>query len=89
MLACVLNFMSFMVSSVILRGNALSGREENGHYYFNRPSRQREVSRELWTFNWWHGVTALSGLGVIGVAGLASDGYARFLARRRKAQHAD
>jgi hypothetical protein len=86
-LACLLNFLSFMVSSIVLRGNALSGRVEDGHYYFNRPSRQREVSKELWTFNWWHGVTALSGLGVMGVAGLAADGCGSFLARRRKVQH--
>jgi len=49
-------------------------------------SRQREVSRELWTFNWWHGMTALSGIGVMGVTGLATDAYADYLARRRKDQ---
>jgi hypothetical protein len=81
----VINFVAIGVVSIFLGGSALEGTVENGHYYLNRPGRRHrpEVSAAVWNFSWWQGMTALSGIGVVGAVSVAAAGCSAVLRRQR------
>jgi len=60
----MLNFMAFLVTSVLM-GDALNGQISDGHYYlfnkFHRPT-YVEVSRNVYMYSWWHGVSAFASI---------------------------
>ena len=86
MLLCVVNFLAFAVASLTLHGNGLlEGRVRDGHYYLGKPSHEREVSRAVWTFTWWHGLITLSSLPALAITGFATDAYVKRMDRRRGA----
>jgi len=72
-----LNFMAFLVGTVLL-GDALNGYVDNGHYFlyskFHRPHVYVEVSRALYTYSWWHGLSAFASILIAAVsAAMLSD----------------
>lgn len=85
MLLCVVNFIVFLLASLALHGNGLmEGRMRDGHYYLGKPYREREVSRAVWTFTWWHGVITLASLPALALTGFATEAYAKRVERPKR-----
>src|SRR2546421_697587 len=66
-----------LVGTVLL-GDALNGYVDNGHYFlyskFHRPHVYVEVSRALYTYSWWHGLSAFASILIAAVsAAMLSD----------------
>ena len=53
----VLNFGAFFVVSMCLGGDAINGKEENGHYYLTAHGTQTEVSREVFVYSRYHAIS--------------------------------
>jgi hypothetical protein len=83
-LLAFINFFSFLIVGLCLRGSALEGRVENDRYFVGKRYLNREVSRSVWLFSWWHAVTALGGLGVLGAASLGIEAVSQVRERRAR-----
>jgi hypothetical protein len=51
---CLLNFAAYVITAIILGGDAWNGRIRDGHYYLAWHGRLMEVSRAVFEFSWWH-----------------------------------
>ena len=58
----ILNFLGFIVSSQYLGGDALNGHVQNGHYFLCAHGSCAEVSQTLWTYSYWHALSAKIGI---------------------------
>jgi hypothetical protein len=56
------NFFAFIVGSVYLGGDALSGYVRGGHYFVCAHGSCSEVSRHIWNYSYWHAITAMTGI---------------------------
>lgn len=63
-----INAWSFVIATMIIGGDATSGKCENGRYYVAMKGRRKEVSREVWWYSRIHGASVQVGL----VAGMGS-----------------
>ena len=48
------NFLMFWIGAVLLGGDALNGKVENGHYFLGSHGRFTEVSFDVFTYSQWH-----------------------------------
>jgi hypothetical protein len=55
----IANLAVFMGVADQLGGDALNGRVEAGHYYLGSHGRLTEVSRDVFTYSWWHAVSLM------------------------------
>jgi hypothetical protein len=55
----MLNFWSFLVVALLIGGDALSGKAENGRYYLSSHGRHTEVSRAVWHYSKIHTISVL------------------------------
>jgi hypothetical protein len=65
---------SWMVASAFIGGDAFSGKTEGGKYFLGRHGHYTEVSKNVFTFNLFHGFVAWTSFGIsvlIGITGLA------------------
>ena len=56
------NFLAFVVISVFLDGDALNGYVRDGHFFLCAHGSCVEVSHSIWTYSYWHAVTAWGGV---------------------------
>jgi hypothetical protein len=61
-LLAVLNFFAFICANVYLGGDALNGYVRDGHYFLCAHGGCTEVSRAVWTYSYWHAITAFGGI---------------------------
>ena len=66
----VVNMVVCFVIAIILGGNALNGKIEDGHYYLAQHSELTEVSRSVWLYSCVHFWTVIAYLPVMIVGGL-------------------
>lgn len=60
--AGAVNFLAFLLSYLILGGDALSGKTEQGHYYLGDHGVFTEVSRTIFIYSACHAYSALLGM---------------------------
>jgi hypothetical protein len=65
MFVVVPNFLAFFVASVYLGGDALNGYVKSSHYFVCAHGACREVSQAIWTYSYWHAVSAVGGIYLI------------------------
>jgi hypothetical protein len=53
-LLAVMNFVAFWFESAALGGDALNGKQENGHFYVAEHGKYTEVSESQFEFSAWH-----------------------------------
>ena len=51
----LLNFASFIVGHFILGGSAMNGYIKDGRYFLGNHGAFVEVSREVWSYSYYHG----------------------------------
>jgi hypothetical protein len=51
------NFLSFVAAAQYLGGDAGRGKVDGGRYLLGYKGRYTEVSREVWTYSYWHNVS--------------------------------
>jgi len=56
------NFLLFAFASVYLGGDALNGYVQEGHYFLCAHGGCTEVSHSVWTYSYWHAVSAIGGI---------------------------
>jgi hypothetical protein len=56
----VVDVLAFMLVATYLGGDALNGHVSNGHYFLAAKGRTLEVSRELYIYSKWHGLSAIA-----------------------------
>jgi len=56
------NFLLFVFASVYLGGDALNGYVQEGHYFLCAHGGCTEVSHSVWTYSYWHAVSAMGGI---------------------------
>ncbi len=54
-----INFIAFMIITVKIGGDAISGRAEQGHYYVSEHGRQTEVSYPVYLFSYIHTISVM------------------------------
>jgi hypothetical protein len=62
------NFLGFGVFCAVIGGDALNGSVHGGRYYVSDHGAKTEVSREAWTLNYIHGISAFVTHGLVLVA---------------------
>jgi len=58
----LINFVAFLLVSLYLGGDALSGYIRDGHSFVCSHESCTEVSRAVWSYSYWHALTALGGI---------------------------
>ena len=56
------NFLIFILGSMYLGGDALNGYAKDGHYFLCAHGSCTEVVKPLWTYSYWHALTAMNGI---------------------------
>lgn len=51
---CVLNFFAFVIFSMWIGGDALSGKVVEGHFFIGEHGKLTEVSEAVFTYSLWH-----------------------------------
>jgi len=69
--AGVLNFVAFLASIVLLGGDALGGKIVQGRYYLGNHGTYTEVSHAIFIYSACHAYSALFGLALAGLVGIA------------------
>jgi len=64
-LLAALNFFAFVFASGYLGGDALSGYVQEGHYFLCNHGACTEVGQSVWTYSYWHALSALGGIFLI------------------------
>jgi len=59
------NFVIFWLITVYLGGDALNGFIKNSHYFVCAHGACTEVSKSIWTFSYWHAISAYAGIVLI------------------------
>jgi hypothetical protein len=52
-----INFMWFAIETMVLGGDALNGKVEDGRYYLKLKGKYTEVSRSVWNYSYAHAVS--------------------------------
>jgi hypothetical protein len=56
------NFFAFVLGSMYFGGDALNGYVKAGHYFLCAHGSCIEVAPSVWTYSYWHALTALGGI---------------------------
>jgi hypothetical protein len=56
------NFVTFILGSVYLGGDALNGHVLSGHYFLCAHGSCTEVSSSVWHYSYWHAWAAIGGI---------------------------
>jgi len=56
------NFFAFVFVNIYLGGDALNGYAQEGHYFLCSHGACTEVGHSLWTYSYWHALSALGGI---------------------------
>ena len=75
----IINFAAFAVIALSIGGDALNGKQENGHYYVSSHGKLTEVSRSVWLYSAAHSIS----LFVTHPLGFAGAGLAAWSNRKR------
>jgi len=59
------NFFVFVCFSIALGGDALNGYINGGHYFVCAHGGCVEVSRSVWTYSYWHAISAFIGIALV------------------------
>ncbi len=59
MIVAMINFIAFMIISVKIGGDAISGKAEQGHYYLSEHGRETEVSYPVYLYSYIHTISVL------------------------------
>jgi hypothetical protein len=51
---CFANFTVFFFVAIYIGGDAISGKEVDGHYFLSNHGHLTEVSRAVFTYSLWH-----------------------------------
>ncbi len=63
------NFFTFIFIDLYLGGDALNGYARDGHYFLCSHGRYTEVSRDVWTYSYWHAISIYVTHGLVFVSG--------------------
>jgi hypothetical protein len=55
----MVNFTAFFIAALVLGGDALNGKVEDGHYYLRNKRKYTEVSRDVWLYSRAHAISVL------------------------------
>ena len=68
----MVNFTVFWIASLILGGDAIGGKIDNGRYYLSNKGKYAEVSHGVWVYSKIHTISVwiTHPLGILGGAGL-------------------
>jgi hypothetical protein len=69
---------SWVATSAFIGGDAFSGKMESGKYFIGRHGNYKEVSRNVFTFNRFHGYVAWTSFGVGILAAIAGHQSRKF-----------
>ena len=58
----LINFVAFVSVSIYLGGDAVNGYIRDGHSFVCAHGSCTEVSRAVWTYSYWHALTALGAI---------------------------
>jgi hypothetical protein len=58
----LLNFIVFWVIAVCVGGDALNGYMHDGRYFICAHGACHEVSKDFWTYSYWHTISAMGGI---------------------------
>ena len=61
----LVNFFAFWIAAVLLGGDAVNGKIENGHYFLRSHAHLREVSSSIFFYSTIHCVSAMVGIFVL------------------------
>ena len=56
------NFFAFIIGSLYLGGDALNGYVKAGHYFLCAHGSCTEVAEGVWSYSYWHALTAMGGV---------------------------
>jgi hypothetical protein len=76
-LLAIINFAAFAIGSLVLGGDALNGKVENGTYYVAHRGTHAEVSQVAWWYSYTHAISVFvtHPLGIIGGTTLTRWGH--------------
>ena len=60
----IINFVSFLASTIYLGGDALSGKIENGHFFLSSHGRLTEVNEDVFEYSKCHGLSVFAFIGL-------------------------
>jgi hypothetical protein len=52
------NFAAFLIGNALLGGDAIAGHAKDGHYFLSSHRRLTEVSKAVFTYRYWHTLSA-------------------------------
>lgn len=51
---CILNFIAFIIVSMVIGGSAPNGYEKDGKYFLSEHGKETEVTKQVWDYSLWH-----------------------------------
>ena len=73
----IVNFALFVAATIILGGDALNGRIEDGHYFLGDHGQYTEVSPAIYWYSAIHAGTVLLTLPIVAIMALSTRAYVR------------
>jgi hypothetical protein len=58
----IVNFLAFIIGSVVLGGDAINGYAQAGHYFLCAHGGCTEVTQSIWKYSYWHTISAMGGI---------------------------
>jgi hypothetical protein len=77
----IINFFAFFIMALVIGGDAMNGKVENGHYLVASHGRLTEVSPDIFTYSLWHARIVFVTLPLAMIAGA----WVGLLRRRQRA----
>jgi hypothetical protein len=65
LILALVNFFVFIYYSLSLGGDALNGYIDGTHYFLCAHGGCVEVSRSIWTYSYWHAISAFIGIALV------------------------
>jgi hypothetical protein len=62
------NFATFWIVAVLLGGDAVNGKIENGHYFLSSHGHLQEVSKSVFLYSKIHCLSAMAGIPILMIA---------------------
>src|SRR5215510_4363067 len=81
-----LNFLTFMIMSSLIGGDAANGYVERGHYYVRDHARITEVSKSVFEYSLWHARSLWLTHPITGLASMMWVGRSKAWWRKRLGQ---
>jgi hypothetical protein len=54
LIVCILNFITFIIGSGIIGGDAVNGHQLDGSYFVSSHGIDTEVTETVWKYSYWH-----------------------------------